>query len=180
LLKEVITFDSIEEFWGIYNNIPPVSELPQKADYHLFKTGVKPEWEDSQNKHGGRWAYQFRNKGAVNIDVLWLHIMLAGIGETLEQADDGEVMGVVVNVRKGLYRIGIWTRTVGKPVPGGGDGDNAGGKGRPTEKGKQILMGIGRRFKDVLMLRQEEIVEFSGHAEAQASGSTRAKAKFSV
>ncbi|KAG7107180.1 Eukaryotic translation initiation factor 4E like protein [Verticillium longisporum] len=40
LLKEVITFDSVEEFWGIYNNIAPVSELALKSDYHLFKAGV--------------------------------------------------------------------------------------------------------------------------------------------
>ncbi|MBE3044461.1 hypothetical protein IMZ48_18205, partial [Candidatus Bathyarchaeota archaeon] len=24
----------------------PVSELAQKSDYHLFKEGVRPEWED--------------------------------------------------------------------------------------------------------------------------------------
>jgi translation initiation factor 4E len=45
-------------------------------------------------------------------------------------------MGVVVNVRKGFYRVGLWTRTVGKSVPGGGDGDVAGGKGRTAEKGE--------------------------------------------
>lgn len=71
-MKEVVTFDSVEEFWGVYvglpahlsghqhspsllsqNNITPTSELALKSDYHLFKKGVKPEWEDPQNKHGG-------------------------------------------------------------------------------------------------------------------------------
>jgi translation initiation factor 4E len=37
--------------------------------------------------------------------------MLAAIGETLEKEGDEEVMGVVVNARKGFYRIGLWTRT---------------------------------------------------------------------
>lgn len=79
LLKEVVTFDSVEEFWGVYvslpfpgtliqysqpslivpfdkqNNITPTSELALKSDYHLFKKGIRPEWEDSQNKHGGRF-----------------------------------------------------------------------------------------------------------------------------
>ncbi|CRK33292.1 hypothetical protein BN1723_003963 [Verticillium longisporum] len=80
LLKEVITFDSVEEFWGIYNNIAPVSELALKSDYHLFKAGVRPEWEDAQNKHGGKWSYQFKEKRNVAIDDLWLHVMLAAIG----------------------------------------------------------------------------------------------------
>lgn len=57
-IKRVITFDSVEEFWGcvgllasisfcsvdgmftrLYNNIVPPSQLPQKANYYLFKVG---------------------------------------------------------------------------------------------------------------------------------------------
>lgn len=54
-IKRVISFDSVEEFWGyaqlstirffnftdpdfsLYNNIIPPSQLPQKANYYLFK-----------------------------------------------------------------------------------------------------------------------------------------------
>lgn len=141
---------------------------------------MRPEWEDAQNKHGGKWAFHFKEKRNVPIDELWLHVMLAAIGETLEEEEDGEVMGVVVNVRKGFYRIGLWTRTVGKAVPGGPEGDVAGGKGRSPDKGRQVLEGIGRRFKDVLQLRESEQVEFSGHTDSAQSGSSRAKAKFVV
>ena len=107
--------------------------------------------------------------------------MLAAVGETLESSeDDGEVMGVVVNVRKGFYRIGLWTKTVGKSVPGGGEGDVAGGKGRSPEKSREVLMGLGRKFKEVLKIKDAEVVEFSGHTESAHAGSTRAKAKFTV
>lgn len=192
----------MEEFWGVYvcpfhlhsgllttltddvwiqNNITPVSELALKSDYHLFKKGVRPEWEDPQNKHGGKWAYQFKDKRAAPIDDNWLHLMLAAIGETLEtNEDDGEVMGVVVNVRKGFYRLGLWTKTVGKSIPGGGEGDVAGGKGRSAEKSKDVLMNLGRKFKEVLQLNAGEQVEFSGHTESARSGSTRANAKYVV
>jgi len=180
LLKEVITFESVEEFWGVYNNIAPVSELALKSDYHLFKEGVRPEWEDPQNKHGGKWSYQFKEKRQVNIDELWLHTMLAAIGETLEDEHDGEVMGVVVNIRKAFFRVGVWTRTIGKSIPGRGDGDVAGGKGRSPEKGKDVLMRVGRRFKEVLQLPPSEVLEFSGHTDSAHSGSTRAKAKLTV
>jgi len=162
------------------NNIAAVSELALKSDYHLFKAGVRPEWEDQQNKHGGKWSYQFKDKRSVNIDDLWLHTMLAAIGETLEEEDDGEVMGVVVNVRKAFYRIGVWTRTTGKSIPGRGDGDVSGGKGRSPEKAKEILLAIGRRVKEALKLPANEQLEFSGHTDAQHSGSTRAKAKYTV
>lgn len=122
----------------------------------------------------------FKEKRATPIDDLWLYVLLAAIGETLEGQGDGEVMGVVVNVRKGFFRIGVWTKTVGKSIPGGGEGNIAGGKGRSPEKGKAILMGIGQRFKEVLKLEGNEMVEFSGHTESANAGSTRAKAKFVV
>ena len=106
------------------------------------------------------------------IDDLWLHAQLAAIGETLENDGDNEVMGVVVNVRKGFYRIGLWTRSVGKSVPGQ--------NGRSPSEGKEILENIGRRFKEVLRLNDTDVVEFSGHTDSAHSGSTRAKAKFTV
>lgn len=122
----------------------------------------------------------FREKRTCLIDELWLYVMLAAIGETLEEQGDGEVMGVVVNVRKGFYRIGVWTKTVGKSVAGMGDGDVAGGKGRSAEKSKAVLMGIGHRFKEILKLEHNEAVEFSGHTESAHTGSSRVKAKFTV
>ena len=161
---------------GFQNNITPTSDLALKSDYHLFKQGVRPEWEDAQNKHGGKWAFQFKDKKSINIDALWLHVTLAAIGENLEEEDDHEVMGVVVNVRRGFYRIGLWTRTVGKALPG----DANANKGRSPEQGKEALQKIGKRFKQALQLKDNELVEFSGHTDAAHSGSTRAKAKFTA
>ncbi|EPS43870.1 hypothetical protein H072_2186 [Dactylellina haptotyla CBS 200.50] len=168
-LKEVVTFDSVEEFWGIYNNITKTSDLAVKSDYHLFKVGIRPEWEDIANKHGGKWAYQFKERRSVAIDELWLHTMLAAIGETLEKETDREVTGVVVNVRKGFYRIGLWTRTVG-----------VGGEGKTSKEARESLLEIGRRFKEILKLGDRDQVEFSGHSDSALAGSSRAKAKFVV
>ena len=198
LLKEVISFESVEEFWGIYvsltlhshfpefanyvkqtnnitqNNITPASELAQKSDYHLFKKGVRPEWEDQQNKHGGRWSYTFKGGNKAN-DETWLNIMLAAIGEMLEDEQDNEVMGVVVNIRKGFWRVGLWTRTAGQP-PKGKNVDPAADKDEPRKR----LERIGKKFKDILQLGPGEQVEFAGHADSAHSGSSRAKAKFAV
>lgn len=160
LLKEVIEFDSVEEFWGIFNNIQKTSELAPKSDFHLFKKGIKPEWEDKQNAKGGKWAYQFKSpRNKKEMDDLWLFTMLAAIGETLEDPGDNEVMGVVVNVRRGFYRIGLWTRTTNN---------------------RDALMKIGARFKEVLDLPEGEKVEFNSHTDSAHSGSTRAKTKMAV
>ncbi|WWC72712.1 uncharacterized protein I206_106676 [Kwoniella pini CBS 10737] len=123
-IRKVVAFDSVEEFWGLYNNIIPPSQLPGKANYYLFKDGIMPAWEDPKNKNGGKWSIQVpkeKSKGA--IDKMWLYTMLAAIGETFETPlpgpDDKEapapsqsdlVTGVIVSSRPAFYRISIWTR----------------------------------------------------------------------
>jgi translation initiation factor 4E len=53
----VATFDMVEDFWGIFNNIRPPSRLNPGSNYHLFKTGIEPTWEHKENKNGGKWNY---------------------------------------------------------------------------------------------------------------------------
>lgn len=102
------------------------------------------------------------------IDELWLHVVLAAIGETLEDDNDDEVMGVVVNVRKGFYRVGLWTRS------------NCGPSKKAGENRTEVLTRIGGRFKEAMNLPNTEPVEFTGHSDSAHSGSTRARAKITV
>lgn len=150
LLKPVITFSSVEEFWGIYNSIPTANQLPLKSDYHLFKEGIKPEWEDEQNAKGGRWQHSFANKRDVStvINDLWLRGLLSVIGETIED-DENEVNGIVLNVRKQAIRVGIWTRD--------------------TDESK--LRTVGERFKKVLKLTDDQKVDFMSHDASNIKGS---------
>lgn len=147
------------------NNIPRVSTLPIRADYHLFKSGVRPEWEDPQNKDGGKWSFMFRERQhPSDIDGLWLDVLLGAIGETLEPDGANEILGVVANVRKSFIRVGCWTRSAGR------DGAS-----------KEKLIEIGRNLKKVLMLREIESMEFTGHAESACSGSYhRTKTSFFI
>jgi translation initiation factor 4E len=89
-MRRVITFDSVEEFWGLYNNIIPPSQLPGKANYYLFKDGIIPAWEDAQNKNGGKWAIQVpRDKTKGQIDQMWLYTV-SQRGRGSEREGSGE------------------------------------------------------------------------------------------
>ena len=54
-LKNISTFSSVEDFWSCYNNVLPASKTSPNSNYHLFKDGVVPMWEDEGNKKGGKW-----------------------------------------------------------------------------------------------------------------------------
>uniref|UniRef100_A0A8C0ILZ1 Eukaryotic translation initiation factor 4E n=1 Tax=Chelonoidis abingdonii TaxID=106734 RepID=A0A8C0ILZ1_CHEAB len=48
-------FDTVEDFWALYNHIQLFSNLMPGCDYSLFKDRIEPLWEDEKNRRGGRW-----------------------------------------------------------------------------------------------------------------------------
>jgi hypothetical protein len=57
-VKELGTFSDVQSFWEHFSHMAPAGELPVVSDYHLFKKGVKPMWEDPVNEKGGVCALQ--------------------------------------------------------------------------------------------------------------------------
>mmetsp|Transcript_4852 Transcript_4852/g.30967 ORF Transcript_4852/g.30967 Transcript_4852/m.30967 type:complete len:171 (-) Transcript_4852:2386-2898(-) len=110
-MRQVITFATVEEFWGVYNNIVPPSRLGHGTDFHLFKEGIKPEWEDPACAQGGKWTINVPKSGGGKaiLDTWWLHTMLALIGEQFNETD--EICGAVLSVRNRQDRVAVWTKT---------------------------------------------------------------------
>mmetsp|Transcript_24239 Transcript_24239/g.76263 ORF Transcript_24239/g.76263 Transcript_24239/m.76263 type:complete len:201 (+) Transcript_24239:80-682(+) len=73
-LRTVYTFSTVEDFWCLYNNIVPPSRLPHGADFHLFKEGIEPKWEDAKCAQGGKWNVPVpKSNNKVMLDQMWLH-----------------------------------------------------------------------------------------------------------
>ena len=76
------------------------------TDFHLFKEGISPTWEDAQNKSGGKWMLKLK-KGIASR--YWEDVLLAVIGE---QFDVGpEICGAVLSVRSNEDIISVWNKT---------------------------------------------------------------------
>lgn len=94
---------------SLYNHIKTASELRQGCDYSMFKQGIRPMWEDDQNKCGGRWLINLEKKQrTTDLDNFWLEILLCMIGEAFNEYSD-DVCGAVVNIRTKGDKIGVWT-----------------------------------------------------------------------
>lgn len=149
-LKNVYTFDTVEDFWCLYNNILVPTKLSIGSNYHLFKEGIRPMWEDPINAKGGKWIFTNPRSRKARLDECWLYVMLSLIGETLQDEDD--ICGAVVSVRKAQDRIAIWSATA-----------NA------EDRQKTI----GRGFRQALVdLGKNEVLKYQSHADAAASGSS--------
>lgn len=105
-LKRIGSFNSVESFWSLYSYLVRPSELTGYCDYHLFKDGIKPMWEDDANKEGGRWTVRLR-KGLASR--CWENLILAILGEQFMVGD--EICGAVVSIRFQEDIISVWNKT---------------------------------------------------------------------
>ncbi len=79
------------------------------SDYHLFRRGIRPVWEDEENKRGGKWIVRLK-KGVC--DRYWEDLLLAIVGDQFAEAGE-EVCGAVLSVRSGEDVLSVWTRIDG-------------------------------------------------------------------
>jgi len=134
--RPVTTFDTVEDFWAIYNHIQLSSKLPTGCDYMLFKEGIVPEWEDAKNRDGGRWLLTTdKKKRAADLDRIWLETLLCLIGEAFDDASE-DICGAWVQIRQKNDKVAIWT----------GDASN-----------KERVMSIGRKFQNRLNIAPDSL-----------------------
>jgi len=149
-LKRINAFDNVEDFWCLFNNMAAPKKLSLGSNYHLFKEGIKPMWEDPENKLGGKWVLTVpkgRNRSLV--DQWWMNMILLMIGENM--ADDGDINGVVVSLRKSQDRIALWTKSAQK---------------------EDLQLKIGTQFRKGLEIPPTFQLKYQAHADAEASGSS--------
>jgi len=105
----LVHFSTVESFWTVYTHLKRPSTLPSVSDYHIFKKGIRPVWEDEENKRGGKWIIRLK-KGVA--DRYWEDLLLAMVGDQFAEAGE-EVCGAVLSVRSGEDVLSIWTRIDG-------------------------------------------------------------------
>jgi len=104
-IKKIGDFKTVEGFWKYYNHMIRPHEQTTSCDYNLFKSGIKPMWEDEANKKGGKLILRVK-KGASS--KYWEDLLLAVIGEQIQYGE--EVCGVVLSIRYNEDIISVWTR----------------------------------------------------------------------
>ena len=139
-MKRIAEFNSIEDFWSIYQYLKRPSSLPVVSDIQVFKSGVTPTWEDEANVNGGKWIVRIK-KGLA--DRYWESLIIALIGEDFDVED--EICGAVLSLRSSEDIISVWNRSADVP--------------------RTNLM-IRDAIKRVLNLPSETVMEYKAHKNA--------------
>ncbi len=109
-LKMLGAYTTVESFFGTFATLRRPSQLEKNSNYHLFKDGIKPMWEDRRNAQGGKWTLTFKaNQNPALLDRSWMWLVLALIGEELDP--DDLLTGAVCSLRPKGDRLSLWTRT---------------------------------------------------------------------
>jgi len=157
--RSIITFNTVEDFWALYNHIELASKLNAGCDYSLFKEGVKPMWEDERNRRGGRWVINLnKSQRATSLDKIWLEVMLCLIGEAFDDHSK-YVNGAVVSVRTKGDKIGMWL------------GD--------SNVGESIIT-VGKKVKERLNIEAQVTLGFEAHQDTMKRSGSTAKNRFVV
>jgi len=147
-----MTFDTVEDFWRLYNNIYPASQISQGSDYHLFKDKIEPKWEDAANQKGGKWVVTLpKTKGKEYLDKVWLYLVLACIGEGFADNQNDEICGCVVSVRKSQDKIALWTKCA---------------------TNEAVVRGIGKHLRQLLELPEHHQLGYQAHFDCQRNNSS--------
>jgi hypothetical protein len=118
-IKELCDFSTIQEFWSCFNNLPPLGVLKPKESFHLMKKnkkgGIRPIWEDEENKQGGEWIFRVRKEHA---DIVWSELVFAVIGEQYSdyiKKDGDDICGLTVSMRPVDVVFQLWHRLSSDP-----------------------------------------------------------------
>lgn len=95
----------MERFWQVYDHLKRAHDF-KTTEFHLFKDGISPFWEDPLNKAGGKWTLRLKKGISARY---WEDILLAVIGEQFDVGS--EICGVVLSVRINEDIISIWNKT---------------------------------------------------------------------
>jgi len=157
--RAIISFNTVEDFWALYNHIELASRLPAGCDYSLFKEGIKPMWEDSHNRAGGRWLINLDKKQRSScLDNFWLEVMLCLIGETFD-TESVLVNGAVVNVRNRGDKISVWLCET---------------------KPQESVVRIGQVLKRRLGIDEKVLLGFECHNDTMNKSGSTAKSRYTI
>jgi translation initiation factor 4E len=109
-LIKIFSFNTIEDFWRLYNNICPLSSIPLGSNYHIFKNEIEPKWEDYHNLNGGKWILKVFKKNSLVIQKIWEKTISVLLLEKFSGFSLKDINGVVGSVRKNEIRLAIWTK----------------------------------------------------------------------
>ena len=112
-VKKIAEFDTIEDFWGIFQHLRKPDSCHAGIEYFMFKEPIKPMWEDENNKNGGRFSIKLKHGYTT---IIWEEMIFALIGGILPKEMKEQINGIVVTSRREFNTLQIWFKNYDEKI----------------------------------------------------------------
>lgn len=104
--KKIFEFNTINDFWKLYNNFNSLGGL-NKKNYFLMRKGINPIWEDEKNRNGGTCSIKIPVSKSYEI---WTELSIYIIGETFYENKEKmmDINGISISPKSIWSIIKIW------------------------------------------------------------------------
>jgi translation initiation factor 4E len=99
--EELFTFNTIEDFWRLYNNLTDLTN----GMYYLMREGYPPIWEHEKNVGGGGWTFKVNKR---QLNKFWETLSCYCVGETICEQPD-RVVGLSISPKIQYATVRVWT-----------------------------------------------------------------------
>ena len=102
---KVFEFTTIEDTVALIEELPSV--LVENCMLFIMRDGIKPIWEDPQNRNGGSFSYKVLNKLVYDV---WKDLTYCIVGNSISQSKDfvNSVSGITISPKKNFCIVKIW------------------------------------------------------------------------
>eukprot|EP00002_Diphylleia_rotans_P003966 TRINITY_DN12838_c0_g1_i1.p1 TRINITY_DN12838_c0_g1~~TRINITY_DN12838_c0_g1_i1.p1 ORF type:complete len:189 (+),score=37.84 TRINITY_DN12838_c0_g1_i1:63-629(+) len=154
--QQITVFTDVETFWRFFNNVPSPSDLSINCNYHFFRNGIFPDWEDEANKDGGKWVIEFDRAKGEETNKCWLKLLVGCIGDLFSNSDN--ICGCMMNTRKDTWKISVWLR----------------------ENNEEAVLALGRSLKQMLELPASLQISYQVHHDCSVANRSFSGAKYTI
>jgi len=104
-LIKIADVSNITEFWEVFQHLQKPSQCQIGSDYHIFKRGIYPMWEDKSNKDGGKLSVLLTFKYA---NIIWEEVAFNFSKGLLPYYDN--INGIVISMRPKFMVLSFWIK----------------------------------------------------------------------
>lgn len=98
---------NVKEFWEVFQHLKKIKDCEPGTEYHLFKKGIRPMWEDKANSKGGKFTVLLAKEYC---EIIWEEVVFGFCKGLLPYWEF--INGLVISVRPGFVVLGFWIKNL--------------------------------------------------------------------
>lgn len=107
MVKKIADFKTLEEFWDVYQYLKKPESSKHGLEISVFKSHIKPMWEDDYNKSGGKVSLKIKKEYS---NLIWDEMVYRLIGNNFPDINNDEINGLVFSIKRDSNFIQVWFR----------------------------------------------------------------------